>query len=80
MTVSVICIATLIIPTVMSEEQPLLGQSANIPLVDDPESLGNKSDERSWAARTAHFLETPALHKTVIALVSLPTSTHTKFN
>jgi len=55
----------------MSEEQPLLGQSANIPLVDDPESLGNKSDERSWAARTAHFLETPALHKTVIALITI---------
>jgi hypothetical protein len=47
----------------MSEEQPLLVR-------DDPESVHNKPPH-SWRAKTAHFLEHPILHKSVIALVSL---------
>lgn len=46
----------------MSEEQPLLAH--------DPESSHNKAAKPSWKARTAHFLEHPILHKSVIALVS----------
>lgn len=44
------------------EEQPLLAH--------DPESPHNKAAKPTWKARTAHILEHPILHKSVIALVS----------
>jgi len=47
----------------MSEEQPLLAH--------DPETPHNKAAKPSWRARTAHFLELPILHKSVIALIAI---------
>jgi hypothetical protein len=47
----------------MAETQPLL--------VHDPESPHNKDAKPSWRARTAHFLEHPILHKSVITLIAI---------
>lgn len=52
----------------MSEQQPLLAHSASS---NDPESLGYKAVIRSWRTRTAHFLESPLLHKIIITLIAI---------
>ncbi|PPQ83343.1 hypothetical protein CVT25_003982 [Psilocybe cyanescens] len=52
----------------MSEQQPLL-PAHNSPH-DDGESQGNK-DVGAYRIKTAHFLEHPRLHKTVITLITI---------